>query len=841
MLNPPASSRTTSDTPQDRLFPLLLLLFIGSGTAALTYEIVWLQWLQLIVGSTSVSLAILLAIFMGGMCIGSLALPRLVGNRHHPLRVYALLEIGIALCGILILFGMPTVERIYTTFGHGPTGIVLRAVLGGVCLLPPTVLMGATLPAIARFVESTPRGVSWLGFFYGGNIVGAVVGCLLTGFYLLRVYDMSIATYAGVVINLVVAACALQLAPFLTYREPVPTPDAPPQPQITGRRSIYLAIGISGMCSLGAEVTWTRLLSMILGGTVYSFSIILAVFLVGLGLGSGAGAFLSRTLRSPRGAFFACQLLLVAGIAWTAHMVTYSVPYWPVDPRLSASPWFTFQLDLARVGWAILPATLLWGASFPLALAAIADRDNDSGRLVGSVYAANTLGSIGGALLFSALVGQLGTQHAQQFLLIGSFLAALVAFRPTMQWRSHPWNVWAAVSVALVIAAIAWSVAPVSWGVIAYGRMNGVYGYDFAPGITAADDIPTTPGSPNTYCLYVAEGTNVSVAVTQRRNGVRSFHGGGKVQASNKPIDMRLQRMLGHLPALVHPNPQSALVVACGAGVTAGSFVVHPEVDRIVICDIEPVVPTYVAPLFARENHDVVGQANADRVEVIHDDGRHFIRTTQEKFDIITSDPIDPWVKGCAALNTVEYYQLCREHLNPGGVMALWMPLYEMNQETLKSVIASFYEVFPNGTLWTNDMNTKGYDAILFGQVEPTKINIDQLAERLERPDQQRVKASLIEVGFTSIHQLLATYAGQASQMRPWSAAAKLNTDRNLRLQYLAGMSLNTYIGEALLNGILKYYQFPTDIFSGSDPHLTLLKRYLSEAGRPDPAPFTSD
>ncbi|MBN82549.1 MAG: SAM-dependent methyltransferase [Planctomycetaceae bacterium] len=841
MLNPSASSPAASDSQRDRLFPLLLLLFIGSGTAALTYEIVWLQWLQLIVGSTSVSLAILLAIFMGGMCLGSLALPRLVGHRHHPLRVYALLEIGIALCGILILFGMPTVEQIYTTFGHGPNGVVLRAVLGGICLLPPTVLMGATLPAIARFVESSPRGVAWLGFFYGGNIVGAVVGCLLTGFYLLRVYDMSIATYVGVGINVVVAACALLLAPLLAYDKSVPQSDTPPQSRTTGARSIYLAIGISGMCSLGAEVTWTRLLSLILGGTVYSFSIILAVFLVGLGVGSGLGAFLSRTLRSPRGAFFTCQLLLVAGIAWTAHMMTYSVPYWPVDPRLSASPWFTFQLDLARVGWAILPATVLWGASFPLALAAIASRGKDTGQLVGSVYAANTLGSIGGALVFSALVGKLGTQHAQQVLLIGSFLAALVAFRPTMHWRQHPWNIWAAASVALVVAAVVWSITPVSWGVIAYGRMNGVYGYDFARGITRAKDIPTTPGSPNTYCLYVAEGTNVSVAVTQRRNGVRSFHGGGKVQASNKPIDMRLQRMLGHLPALVHPNPKSALVVACGAGVTAGSFIVHPEVKRIVICDIEPVVPTYVAPLFKRENHDVVGPANADRVEVIHDDGRHFIRTTQEKFDIITSDPIDPWVKGCAALNTVEYYQLCKQHLNPGGVMALWMPLYEMNQETLKSVIASFYEVFPNGTLWTNDMNTKGYDAILFGQVEPTRIDIDQIAARLDRPDQQGVKESLTEVGFSSIHQLLATYAGQATQMRPWSARAKLNTDRNLRLQYLAGMSLNTYMGEALLNGILKYYQFPTDIFTGSDPHMTLLKRYLSEAGRPDPLPFAAD
>ena len=156
------------------------------------------------------------------------------------------------------------------------------------------------------------------------------------------------------------------------------------------------------------------------------------------------------------------------------------------------------------------------------------------------------------------------------------------------------------------------------------------------------------------------------------------------MQASSNASDMRLQRMLGHIPALIHKDPKSVLVVACGAGVTAGSFIVHPGVERIVVCDIEPLVPRDVAPMFAKENYDLVGEENAHRVHVVLDDGRHFIRTAQEKFDIITSDPIDPWVKGCAALNTVEYYQMCKDHLNPGGVMALWMPLYESNDGDAK-------------------------------------------------------------------------------------------------------------------------------------------------------------
>ena len=181
-----------------RFLPVLLVLFVGSGCAALIYEVVWLQLLQLVIGSTAVSLGVLLGTFMGGMCLGSLLLPRLVSGRRHPLRVYALLELGIGVIGLVVLFGMPYVEQVYARYaGHGLAGILLRGAVAGVCLLPPTLLMGATLPAIARWVETDPEGVSWLGFFYGGNIAGAVFGCLLAGFYLLRVHDMATATYVA--------------------------------------------------------------------------------------------------------------------------------------------------------------------------------------------------------------------------------------------------------------------------------------------------------------------------------------------------------------------------------------------------------------------------------------------------------------------------------------------------------------------------------------------------------------------------------------------------------------------------------------------------------------------
>jgi spermidine synthase len=247
----------------------------------------------------------------------------------------------------------------------------------------------------------------------------------------------------------------------------------------------------------------------------------------------------------------------------------------------------------------------------------------------------------------------------------------------------------------------------------------------------------------------------------------------------------------------------------------------HPDIKRIVICDIEPLVPKFVAPLFEKENYGVVKDP---RTEVVLDDGRHFIRTSKEKFDIITSDPIDPWVKGCAALNTVDYYEMCKAHLKPGGVMSLWVPLYESNSATAKSLIATFFKVFPNGILWSNDSEGEGYDAVLFGQVERTQVDLDKLHDRLDRADHARVKQSLRETGFNSVISLLATYAGQASDLQEWMRDAQINTDRNLRLQYLAGMSLNSFMGSEILSEITRHYKFPENLFLGSDQRREMLR-----------------
>jgi spermidine synthase len=835
--------RPNSHIPGSPAFlPVLLVLFVGSGCAALIYEIVWFQLLQLVIGSSAVSLGVLLGTFMGGMCLGSLLLPRLVPATRHPLRVYAVLELGIGAIGVVALFGMPAVDQVYTAnAGHGIAGIALRAVVCAACLLPPTLLMGATLPAVARWVEATPRGVSWLGLFYGGNIAGAVFGCLLAGFYLLPNHDMELATYTAAAINVGVAALAFGMAAITgTRHEPR---DARHEREktvaVVSRDSrlvsastwpVYVAIALSGMSALGAEVIWTRLLSLTLGATVYTFSIILAVFLVGLGIGSTVGSALSRGEVSPRHLLCGCQALLAAAIGWAAFALARSLPYWPIDPALSPDPLYNFQLDLVRCAWAVLPAAILWGASFPLALAAAA-QGQDPGRLVGGVYAANTLGAIVGAVGFSVLlIGWVGTQHAQQVLIGLCATAAVLAAVPSKAREPGATTAgptlgatgaFAMSGIVGIAALIAWGVPAVPWGLVAYGRSLP----------KRFDDI----ANESIKSLYVGEGMNSSVAVSEETGGMRNFHVSGKVEASSEPQDMRLQRMLGHLPALLHPKPKSVLIVGCGAGVTAGSFVLHPSIERIVICELEPLVPHVVATYFGKENYHIVDgidkqnphTVNGKQVEVIFDDARHYVLTTRESFDIITSDPIHPWVKGAATLYTKEYFELVKKRLNPGGVVTQWVPLYESNSAVVKSEVATFFAAFPGGTIWGNDINGKGYDVVLFGRTDETPIDVRELQVRLDQPDHTSVAKSLREVSLGSAVEMLGTYAGRASDLKPWTKDAEINHDRNLRLQYLAGKGVNYNLGERIYDDMLAYRGFPEDLFVGHEQFRLALRRLI--------------
>jgi spermidine synthase len=710
---------------------------------------------------------------MGGMCAGSILFPRVIAPSIHPLRFYALIEASIGAFAVGVLWVAPMVSN----------GAAAAA-----CLLPPTLLMGATLPVLARQSEEDS-----LGWLYAANIAGAVLGCLLAGFYLLRKYDVSVATYAGLAINVALATLALAFV----RPEFVQRPCSEPRPEGRVPSAVYFAIALSGFCALAAEAVWTRTLGLLFGASVYAFSIILAVFLTGLGIGSGIGTMLCRILESPRKALGWCQWLAAAAIAWTAYNLAGSLPYWPINPAIPTDIRSHFALDLARGFWALLPATFLWGASFPLALAAAGSKENDSGRLMAEIYAANTFGAIVGALAASLLlIGWVGSERTQQLLIVLSLLAGL----PLLRSRR-----WLAVPAALLL----FCVPPVPGLLIAYGRYAATW-------------------AGKSEILYAREGVNSSVAVARFPGGARTFHVAGKIQASNVPRDMRLQRMLGHLTTLAARNPRSVLVIGCGAGITAGAVSIDPKVERETIVEIEPLVPQAAAAYFSEPNFDVL---HNPKVEMRIADGRHYLLTTRERFDGITIDPLDPWVKGAANLYTEEFLQNLRQHLNPGGVVTVYIQLFETDLEAVKSSLATFFRVFPDGTIWGNPYQGQGHDMVLLGTVGPLRIDLDEMDERVGyRPRESRMAQSLAEIGMNLPVDLFATYAGRAADLGRWLRGAAINRDRNLRMQYLAGLGLDRDDAATIYAEMLRYRRFPEDIFVSREGRVGSLRAAVGRA-----------
>jgi spermidine synthase len=783
-------------------------LAAASGMAALVFEIVWFQQLELAIGSSAVSLGVIVATFMGGMCLGSLLLARCVGPHRHPLLTFAALELGIACCGVALLAAAPAVGSLYHRLGPaGPWGYVARATVAAVCLLPPTILMGATLPTLARWAGGRSRrnAVGWL---QAANLAGGVLGCLLAGFVLLPRFDLRIATVFAALMNLAAAVAALTFGRRVAHQPPR-TAAAPGSPT---RPAVVFAIALSGLAALGAEVIWTRLLALQVGGTAYAFTLILAVFLAGLGIGNAVGAAVADAWRDAAAALGWCQLLAVAAIAWAAHQIAVFLPHWPIDPTLATRPFVMFQVDLIRCAWAIMPAAVVWGASFPLALAAAVGLDADAARPVGRLAAANTagavVGAIGGGVL---LVWWLGSQRAQQVLMTISCLAALPLIVPGAAARGGR-GFGRLLAAAATVAAAAFAIATVP----------------ATPGLLVGCGRHSALLDGRHEFVFVGEGLQADVAVSRGISGRLYYHNAGKVQASSEPQDMRLQRLLGHLTTLVHDAPRSVLVIGCGAGVTAGAVALDPRVAAETIVEIEPLVPQAARTHFGDHNHRVLEDP---RVTVVIDDARHYLLTTDSSFDAITSDPLDPWVKGAAALFTVEFLEVVKSRLAADGVFTMFVQLYATNEDAVKSQMASFFRVFPDGLVFANTSFGRGYDLVLLGRAGPTVIDVDAVQDRLASPGLAAVGRSLREVGIGSATQLLATFAGGADDLAVWLRDAALNRDASLRLQYLAGAGLHLQRGQEIYDALQDHpFRFPDAAFRGAPGSLEALREALLDA-----------
>jgi len=548
------------------------------------------------------------------------------------------------------------------------------------------------------------------------------------------------------------------------------------------------------MTALGAQVIWTRLLTLLFGATVYAFAIILAVFLAGLGIGSAwAARMLRRRLHPVRGLAFS-QLGLMPCLWLAATLLAVVLPY--ASPPALTPLRALHGLHVLRAVSVILPSAVLWGMSFPLALAAAGTGHSDTGKSSGYVYASNTVGAIVGSLAVSFwAIPAYGTQWAQQALVVAAAVSAAALFwvierapvgsplspSPRRTRLSPAW--------VLTLGAVAAAFTPgLSKVFLAHGR--------YIWWVDARDRYP-----------YVSEGAASTVAVHVAPDGYRNFHVSGRVEASNNPNDMRLQRLLGHLSALAHPHPESVLVVGMGAGVTAGALSIHPEVKRIVICEIEPRV-VGAANQFAPENYDVLKNP---KVEVVFDDARHFLATTREKFDVITSDPIHPWVRGNSILFSREYYAIVGARLKPGGLATQWVPLYETSELAIRIQMRTFMDAFPNGTVWNSAVSGRGYDVVMLGSVEPLRIDVAAIERRMTA--EPRIAESLRQVKIGSVVDLLGTYGASGKDMRAWLADAPINRDFSVKLEYISGLALNDREADPIYSHMVAGRAYPADLF----------------------------
>lgn len=812
------------------VFVAMAVLFFLSGCAALTYEVVWFQLLRLTVGASSISLAMTLAAFMGGLGLGAWFAPRLVRGGRSALWVYVWLELGIGVCGLAMPWAVPWVSRVYAgALGHG-VGVDLsaRAVVCGLVLLPPTVLMGATLPVVARWLGSSRRGMAGVSWLYAINTFGAVAGTLLAGFVWLRFYSTWTASFIAVGLNLAVAVIAGGIA----LREGArgrgvaaqditdgvtPSDEAAGADAVAGfktrmaerllRRRGLVVIALSGLTALGAQVLWTRATGLLLAVTVYTFAIILAAFLAGLALGSAAGAAAVRRTRRPGLCLALTQLGLVLAIAWAFYAIDHHVLAKPGPGRGSrggsADALFS---DFVRVAWAVFPATVLWGASFPFALA-LGRRETVGGeRWVARVYAANTAGAIVGALGFTFVgFALLGSNTSAHVLTALPGVGALLVLRRAALWEPVCGGVcggapkWRLAMPAREVGPAAAATLTRVLDLLHRGAARRAALPVIAVGVTLLATLG--PGVPTDLLVYghyrqtrqletdvllaAREGLVAPAGVVEKTPGVRELFVSGKVVASSLETDMRLQRMLGHLATLTHGQPKSVLIVGMGTGTTAGSFVLCPTVERIVICEIEPRVLELAGEFFAQENHRVLEDP---RTAVVIDDARHYLATTDEKFDVITSDPIHPWVKGASALYSKQYYALVRQRLNPGGVVTQWVPFYETSDAAARSMLATFFGAFPEGTVWHAGAFGKGQDVVMLGHPDRQRLDLDAWAAQLD--GQPEVLADLIDAGIEGVPSLLSRFTAHAQDLGDWLDDAAINHDDSLRLEYLAGLGL---------------------------------------------------
>ena len=780
-------------------------LFLLSGAAALIYQVVWMRSLSLVFGGTHLAVTTVLAVFMGGLALGSHLIGPVADRVKRPLRLYGYLEIGIAFSALLFIGLMVVYPPFYGALAQGRDDhrlflSLIRIVFASFALILPATLMGATLPLLTRYVShSMTTAGERLSALYGLNTLGAVIGAAAAGFYLLPFHSVSVALSTAVALNLFVGSVSL-----LLRGRPAPKPDAAGAQEGTAgagsvgttmagarvpaaalpARLVLVGIGVSGFCALGYEVLWTRILTLTIGTSVYGFTIMLIAFLAGIALGSEAfGLALKRSpwLRDAANRqivlFGAVQCL----IGLSALLVTVHIRDLPLH-ALSLRGWFmsTGLNDFQARQWAnlviafsamLVPAFCM-GFAFPLAGSITARSRDRIGRAVGNVLSVNTVGAIlGSAVSGFLLIYLFGIERSLQMLTVVNIGFGLVVVAGLHRSRK-PAGVAALLATALLLFLALDQNALKAWDTkyFAVFRNNQPEAFDTQEKVRDAVE--------NTDVLYYDEGVNSTISVVQVKGGDQAVLVNGKVVASNTLQDQQCQLTLGHLPMLLHRDPKKVLVVGLGTGMTLGAVSVHRGIEDLTLVEMEPhVVPA--ARTFANHNNRVLDDP---KLRIVFNDGRNYLMTTKERYDVITADPIHPWTQGSGYLYTTEYFRLASQRLRPGGIMCQWLPIYEMRIEDLRSVVRTFSENFRYTMAWMTY-----YDAEIIGSNAPIVIDEVSLSRRIAEP---AVATNLERVMMGSATDFLSYFIMGDRGMRQFGKNGVINSDDNLYLEFSAPLSI---------------------------------------------------
>ncbi|MCZ6788241.1 MAG: fused MFS/spermidine synthase, partial [Planctomycetota bacterium] len=682
-------------------FPLTLLLpaVFLSGTAALVYEIVWARHLSLIFGSTTEAVAAVLSSFMLGLALGAVLVGQLADRSRHPLRWAAVLEIGIG------VYALSFTSLIEIAGDRLPGPAWIQAFL---LLILPCVLMGGTLPVLARAAADSPtRGAKALGALYGVNTLGAVAGAILATFVLLESLGLSGATIFAACINIGLGILFWVASRAAGERTLIEAPDQPSRGlKGSAGTGVLVAFFIAGFAGLTLEVAWVRVLVYYLEGFTIAFGLMLATYLLGLGLGAIGGTALATSSKNPR-RLLTRILLLEAVLAIFTFILSdrLNEPLESLRSGLGAADAmgakYAFGLFLASAA-IIVPPTLCAGALMPIIARMALCTPQEVGKQAGAVYAAGTLGAVCAppvaAFLLIPWLGVPGAIAASAALLL--WAAWLVALGGSQRDRVTA----TAVGVLFVVVCLL---------------------ADLGRPLVEASSVLRNPKYPR-HLIEFKEGAHCGVSVVEDLpSGTLALYVDGFRAAETGP-KYGYMRMLGHLPVLLHNKPERVLVIAFGTGTTAGAVSVHPEVKEIVCVEIEQGVFD-VAHHFEAVNRGVL---NSGRATAVVADGREYVRRAGEKFDVITLEPLMPYTPAAVYLYTREFYEAAKQRLRPGGILCQWIPIHGESRDDFKRLLKSMDAAFDHVSLWFFEQS-----AVVLGSKRPPTPDFISLARRCQQPE----------------------------------------------------------------------------------------------------------